>query len=590
MDPSRVCFEATDAHEGQRLAKVVSDAIDGAGHKVGRNRARRAIAGSRVIVNGEPLGDSARRVHAGWQIDIDLSEPSVHEKMVVWQDESLAVVWKESGLSPLRPGGAATAAAGSVRVLRELLPDAWCPFVNWMGKGSAGLVLVAKSPQHYWRAVRTVNRLCLTYRVLVEGRLGADAGAIDVAELLRASEPVVDLAGDERDGMTFEWHVVDAVDTKLECGSISALDLDVHLPPLVHEGFGEEEWARHASALSSRLAVTHVLRDCLVRLGHPLILSGHEVAGSKSGHMLALTRISGPHPLDDSLPPLEVAHEAPEKLAIVLERRARGYADLDAVRKNASVRIGGVDIAFNEHVMRPREAANVHIGAVVRYAETAWPTASTIRVLDLGTGSGCLLLAAVHALTKLGHSVHGVGLELSTEALAVARANACANGLDAQVDWIQGDFGRIDDALAKLPPGSPAAGTQFHIILANPPYIAADDGRRRREIAGHKDPDLALFTSGSSMLAYEAIASGVGACRVRGEHILHPTGLMLIELPGVGSRPPASAARRDRFIPNRDISEHVVSVFSAQTGLVPSAVGVERDAYGLSRSLSLIHP
>jgi release factor glutamine methyltransferase len=78
-----------------------------------------------------------------------------------------------------------------------------------------------------------------------------------------------------------------------------------------------------------------------------------------------------------------------------------------------------------------------------------------LRILDLGTGSGCLLLAL---LTELS-AASGVGIDLSAAALRVARDNAFVLGLAHRAAWVQGNW---TDAIS---------GT-FDIVVANPPYIA----------------------------------------------------------------------------------------------------------------------
>ncbi|HVC31317.1 MAG TPA: peptide chain release factor N(5)-glutamine methyltransferase [Steroidobacteraceae bacterium] len=84
--------------------------------------------------------------------------------------------------------------------------------------------------------------------------------------------------------------------------------------------------------------------------------------------------------------------------------------------------------------------------------------AGEARVADLGTGSGAIALALASARPRW----QVVATDLSAEALAVARANASALGLD-RVEMIQGDW------LACLP------GRTFHLLSSNPPYVAADD-------------------------------------------------------------------------------------------------------------------
>ena len=97
------------------------------------------------------------------------------------------------------------------------------------------------------------------------------------------------------------------------------------------------------------------------------------------------------------------------------------------------------------------------------------------RILDLGLGSGCLLLT----LLREYPAASGVGLELSPEALAVAQANAEALGVAARARLVLGDW--------RQPRWHEALGGPFDLIVSNPPYIERgaidrpDAGSRRFE-------------------------------------------------------------------------------------------------------------
>jgi release factor glutamine methyltransferase len=110
-------------------------------------------------------------------------------------------------------------------------------------------------------------------------------------------------------------------------------------------------------------------------------------------------------------------------------------------------------------------------------------------ILDLGTGSGCLLLALLSALP----AARGLGIDRSVEALATARENARRLGLAgraafAATDWAAGLAGRFD------------------LVVANPPYVtAAEMAALAPEVAGF-DPHAALDGGADGLDAYRAIA------------------------------------------------------------------------------------
>src|ERR1051326_8816772 len=96
------------------------------------------------------------------------------------------------------------------------------------------------------------------------------------------------------------------------------------------------------------------------------------------------------------------------------------------------------------------------------------------RLLDLGTGSGCLLLALLSELP----GARGIGIDIAPRAAVTARQNADALGLGARASLVVADWG---DAIAG----------RFDAILANPPYIQI--GRAHVELQSHSFISYAVF-------------------------------------------------------------------------------------------------
>jgi release factor glutamine methyltransferase len=128
------------------------------------------------------------------------------------------------------------------------------------------------------------------------------------------------------------------------------------------------------------------------------------------------------------------------------------------------------------------------------------------RVLDCGTGTGCLLLALLSELPRAA----GTGIDLSEAALETARRNAAALGFAARAwfrraDWTEGLAG------------------QWDVIVANPPYIASDEiGRLEPEVARY-EPRLALDGGDDGLAAYRALAPGIAQA-------LAPGGVAALEI------------------------------------------------------------
>lgn len=162
------------------------------------------------------------------------------------------------------------------------------------------------------------------------------------------------------------------------------------------------------------------------------------------------------------------------------------------------------------------------------------------RVLDLGTGSGCILLS----LLDERHGAIGTGTDISAEALAVARVNAVPLGLASratfvQSDWFSGVTGRFD------------------LIVSNPPYIPeADIEGLEPEVRDH-DPRIALTPGGDGLDAYRAIAKGAGAR-------LTPGGRLMVEIGPTQAEAVsglfAAAGLQDlRVLPDLDRRDRVVA-------------------------------
>lgn len=128
------------------------------------------------------------------------------------------------------------------------------------------------------------------------------------------------------------------------------------------------------------------------------------------------------------------------------------------------------------------------------------------RVLDLGTGSGAILLS----LLAERPAATGTGADVSPAALAVARGNAQALGVAARADFV------LSDWCAQI------SGT-YDLIVSNPPYIALDEMAALSPEVREHEPHLALTDGGDGLAAYRAIAAQAPA------H-LSPGGRLLVEI------------------------------------------------------------
>ncbi|MFQ3638589.1 MAG: peptide chain release factor N(5)-glutamine methyltransferase [Chloracidobacterium sp.] len=158
-------------------------------------------------------------------------------------------------------------------------------------------------------------------------------------------------------------------------------------------------------------------------------------------------------------------------------------------------------------VLIPRPETELLVEAVLDY--TRGQVRTDWRVLDVGTGSGCLAVTLAAELP--GAQVWAV--DISPAALAVATANAQCQGVAERVAFVESDW------LSALPTDTPP----FDIIVSNPPYIAEHEFTGlQREVRDH-EPYVALIAGPSGTEAYERLLSelppwlapgGILACEV----------------------------------------------------------------------------
>ena len=135
-----------------------------------------------------------------------------------------------------------------------------------------------------------------------------------------------------------------------------------------------------------------------------------------------------------------------------------------------------LDLAVNPAVLIPRPETECLVEAVLPFLDN--PRRSPHRVLDLGTGSGAITIALARE-----HPQHRyVAMDRSPEAVALARRNACAHGVDDCIRWFCGDW---HTALAPR-------DTVFDLIVSNPPYIRSGDLTTLQPEIHEHEPLLAL--------------------------------------------------------------------------------------------------
>ena len=141
----------------------------------------------------------------------------------------------------------------------------------------------------------------------------------------------------------------------------------------------------------------------------------------------------------------------------------------------------GLTFLVNKDVLCPRQDTEVLVEEVLRYLHDG------MRILDIGTGSGCILLSLLH----YSNDCQGVGADISEEALQLAKTNAERLSIE-RADFVKSDL------LEKVE-------GKFEIIVSNPPYIRRDEiGELMPEVRDH-EPHLALDGGEDGLLFYREI-------------------------------------------------------------------------------------
>uniref|UniRef100_Q07VB2 Release factor glutamine methyltransferase n=1 Tax=Rhodopseudomonas palustris (strain BisA53) TaxID=316055 RepID=Q07VB2_RHOP5 len=174
----------------------------------------------------------------------------------------------------------------------------------------------------------------------------------------------------------------------------------------------------------------------------------------------------------------------------------------------------GLTLQLSPDTLVPRPDTETMVEAALDLARD-WTDRAALRIADLGTGTGAILLA----LLSEWPNARGVATDLSCEALRTARGNADRLGLGARTRFVACDYA----AALKGP---------FDLIVSNPPYIpAAEIATLAVEVSDH-DPRRALDGGDDGLDAYRAIAPQAAA-------LLSPGGALIVEV-GQGQSEPVA--------------------------------------------------
>lgn len=213
---------------------------------------------------------------------------------------------------------------------------------------------------------------------------------------------------------------------------------------------------------------------------------------------------------------LDIGHEDfvadPDREVSVSEReRVMQLADRRCAREPVSRIIGtrefwGLDFLISPDTLDPRPDTETLVRAALEVLEGRSRPDPPV-ILDVGTGSGCVVLSLLHELA----SAAGVGTDTSEGALRVAQDNARRHGLAARVGFVRTSW-------------TAGLSRAFDLVVSNPPYIPSDAiGQLAPEVRGH-DPRNALDGGDDGLDAYRVILPALSRCLVPGGWAIFETG------------------------------------------------------------------
>ncbi|KAJ1929240.1 hypothetical protein IWQ60_001350 [Tieghemiomyces parasiticus] len=493
-------------------------------------------AGDRVTVRADPLlGQRDRNAHHTWD--------------VAYEDDHLAVVYKPPGADLTHLETQAPSVLSGCQIDSALSQyRVW--HVNRVEKGSFGLALLAKAEATLTslQAAYATGAVEETYVAVCHGNAGTAVRSLAAAS---------------------EWSTPPSVLQTVRCNSSGHLTLARFAPRSPRGGA--------------------CVRRQMLDAGHPVVGVGSRTRRLKSsgkGLYLALVSLAFDHPTTGVR--VAVERPLPPKFEQLLRREAEAFqrkadayfarlAEFAARQPEAGNALES-DLATFDHtrdrplayvlgeqtfatypfhvtpatlIPRPSSESLVRAalelvsgGLLTTQVRVGPPSPSRsdtldipgndlgqgdtlpLHVLDVGTGSGCLLIAT---LLGLPADTLGVGLDISAEALAVATRNGTRHDLADRITWLQDDMTTMEATTAHLTTRHP-----FDLVLCNPPYLNRETGANRIFKANREhEPAEALFAGENGYEFYHLLQQSL---TVPDRCLLRPGGYLVLEV-GQGMAP-----------------------------------------------------
>lgn len=238
-------------------------------------------------------------------------------------------------------------------------------------------------------------------------------------------------------------------------------------------------------------------------------LAAAGVEGARRDARLLLAAAAGlTHEAMVAAPERPLDAEITRRFGALVERRAGREPVARILGRRA---FWTLELELGPETLDPRPDSEAVVEAALDHA-----AAGAIRVLDLGTGSGCLLLAVLAERPD----AWGLGIDRSAGAVAVAARNARRNGLDGRARFAAADW-------------ADGIGGVFDVVLCNPPYVRRDDIKGLAPEVARFDPRAALDGGPDGLAAIRDVAPAIA-------RLTAPDGVAVVEV-GAGQAADAEA-------------------------------------------------
>ena len=196
---------------------------------------------------------------------------------------------------------------------------------------------------------------------------------------------------------------------------------------------------------------------------------------------------------------LDISNEMIEKIIAIESRRLNGEPISKIFKKRDFY---NSTFLISNDVLDPRPETEL----IVEIANNYINKNEVKNILDLGTGSGCILLS----ILKENRMINGLGIDLSKEAISIAKQNSKKLNLETQSNFLVSNW-------------MSSVNYKYDLVVSNPPYIASEDIKKLSKSVKIYDPILSLDGGDDGLNSYRLIASDL-------KRIISMNALIIIEI------------------------------------------------------------